>query len=86
MSVNDTCQKSILFTPRCSSSLSCINECLATGRGGYRQMSSLCTVIVVWLNSSERSRVSVGMNSPKDWIQRYVRTYLLIMLTITIYT
>ena len=33
-------------------------------------MSSLCEVIVAWLNASQ--------SSPKDWIPRYLRMYLLL--------
>ena len=48
------------FSPRCPSSLSCVNEYLAIDSGGT--MCSLRVVIAVWPNAPQRSRVGVGMS------------------------
>ena len=74
----------ISFIPRGHSSLSCINEYLATERerGGYlNELSSRsnCSVAECF---PENEQVCQGvkckaiLNSPKDWIPRYVTTYL----------
>ena len=49
------------FSPRCLSSLSCINEYMAIDSDGNVSVSSLC-IIAAWLNASQRSRVGAGMN------------------------
>ena len=58
--------------------------------------NSLRAVIAEWLNDSQRSRNGVGMvryvrgevlialNSPKVWIPRYIRTYLLLILQLQV--
>ena len=50
----------ILFTPRCLSSLSCINECLAIDSGGYMNESSHSNCNMA--EASLRSRDGVGLN------------------------
>ena len=71
----------ISFIRRCSSSFSCINEYLATDRGGY--LNSLRTVIAAWLNASQISWDGVGMNKSArmwkvkriTWAWRLFRTF-----------
>ena len=31
-------------------------------------VNSLCAVIALWLNASQRRRVDVGMNTPARWL------------------
>ena len=52
----------ISFTPRCSSSLSCINEYLAIDSGGYLCTNSFLTLIAAWLKASQGSRDEKGVN------------------------
>ena len=51
-----------LFTIRCTSSVSCMNEYLAIDSGGYLYMGNLCALIVAWLNISQRIQNSVQLN------------------------
>ena len=50
-----------LCSPRCPSSLSCINEYLDIDSGGHVNESS-SRIIAAWLNVSQRSRIGAGMN------------------------
>ena len=43
-----------LFTLHCSSSLSCINEYLAIGSGGYVYDQPSCINCSIWLDASQR--------------------------------
>ena len=55
--------RAFLFSPQFNSSLGCVNV-LYLFINSCRDVwaSSLRTIIAVWLNASQRSRVDVGMN------------------------
>ena len=82
-----TLGKSICST--CYSSLICMNEYLPIYTGGYLYLNSVCWLIAMWLNVSQRSWDNVQLNrsareetikrceeSHKDWILHYVWTCL----------
>ena len=48
-----------VFTLHCSGSRSWVNEYLAIDIGGYLYTNSLCELIAVWLDASQRSRDGV---------------------------
>ena len=64
-----------LITPRCHSSLSCINEYLAIQT--VVDINSLRAAIAAWLNTSQRSWYVLGMNrSARGWsVKRFEQSY-----------
>ena len=66
-----------LITPRCHSSLSCINEYLAIQTVVDMWTNSLRAAIAAWLNTSQRSWDGLGMNrSARGWsVKRFEQSY-----------
>ena len=66
-----------LITPRCHSSLSCINEYLAIQTVVDMWTNSLRAAIAAWLNTSQRSWDGLGMNrSASGWsVKRFEQSY-----------
>ena len=66
-----------LITPRCHSSLSCINEYLAIQTVVDIWTNSLRAAIAAWLNTSQRSWYGLGMNrSARVWsVKRFEQSY-----------
>ena len=66
-----------LITPRCHSSLSCINEYLAIQTVVDMWTNSLRAAIATWLNTSQRSWDGLGMNRPaRGWsVKRFEQSY-----------
>ena len=66
-----------LITPRCHSSLSCINEYLAIQTVVDMWTNSLRAAIAAWLNTSERSWDGLGMNRyARGWsVKRFEQSY-----------
>ena len=66
-----------LITPRCHSSLSCINEYLAIQAVVDMWTNNLRAAIAAWLNTSQRSWDGLGMNrSARGWsVKRFEQSY-----------
>jgi len=52
-----------IFILYCSSSLSCMNECIAIYSGGYLCTNSFRALITAWLYASQRDRVCVPVKT-----------------------
>ena len=85
----------IVFTLHCFSSLSYINEYMAIDSGGYVDEQPSRITCGIWLDASQRSWDGVWLNrsvrevkcksnlrSPEDWILRYIRTYLFLLVAV----